>query len=336
MTETKQPTLHDVARYTGISKSTISRVLNNAPNVSAETRRVVTEAISALGYRANNAARALRTNTTRNVGFVVASLRNEVFAGIAEGMEGVLNDRNQTLLVAITHEDPANEVEVIRSLIARGVDGLVISLADERSTALTALRRAHVPTIVLDRDVRGNFADLIFTDHHQAIHDAVEDLVTHGHQRISLLCSTLALRPGREVKSAFVDVLPDSTDLIVAGPLTEEFGIEAVGKVLSDPNPPSAMIISGTEVLVGALGIFAQRGLRIPEDISVVAYDDSDASRIHRPPISVILRDNRETGRLAGQLIVERLERTRTEQRKIVIPARYTPRASVAARAGSS
>lgn len=330
MAQRSRPTLHDVASHSGISKSTISRVLNDHPSVSPEARRVVLKSIAELGYRTNDAARALRTNSTRTVALVVATLRNEVFAAIGEGLGRVLADSNRTLVVATTAGDPGRETAVVRSLLERGVDGLLISLADERSPVLEEVRRAGVPTVVLDRDVRGGFVDHVLTDHNPAIRDAVSDLRSHGHDRIALVCSTLALRPGREVKAAFEEA-GGSPDLVVPGPLTEEFGVEATEGLLLGADPPSALIASGTQVLVGALRVFGDHGLRIPQDMSLIAYDRSDASRIHRPPLSLIVRDREEIGELAGRAILERLDGRRTKPKRVVVFSRYEPHGSVTA-----
>jgi LacI family transcriptional regulator len=336
MNRPTRPTLADVAVRSGISKSTVSRVLNGHPYVSDDVREAVLRAVEELGYQTNDAARALRTRQTRMIGLVVATLRNEVFAAIAQGMDRVLTDLGRTLVVTTTDGRPSHEIEVIRSLLQRGIDGLVVSLADESSVVLRDLRDAAVPTVVLDREIKGGFADQILTNHRTAISDAVADLRGRGHVHIGLICPPLSIRPGREVRAAFVASAQPDPALVMDGPLTEDFGADATERLLAGDPRPSAIICGGTQVLVGSLGVLARANLRIPQDISMVAYDESDAGRVHNPPIAVIARQREEMGAMAAKLVMQRVEGTRTTPRREVVSARYVPRGSVADAAGRS
>jgi len=326
----ERPTLHDLARATGISKSTVSRALNQHPNVSPQTRRTVLAAAERLNYQANHAARALRTRMTNTVGLVVGSLRNEVWAAVAQGMDQALSATGRTLLVATAGNEREHEIAVTRALLRRNVDGLVVGLTDERSPVLAALERHGLPTVVIDRDVRRSFADALLTDHEPGLTAALADLEANGHRRIGMLCAPVSVRPGREVASIFSRVCPQSADLVLGGPLNEEFGGHGAADLLSRPSPPTALVAAGTQLLVGALLEIGRRGLTVPRDLSLITYDECAAARVHRPAISVIDRNRELIGETAARLILDRIDGRRSRRTEVTLPSSYVKRGSVA------
>lgn len=329
MTRRSHPTLRDVAERSGVSKSTVSRVINDDPYVGLEARRAVTQAMAELGYRRNEVARSLRLRSTGTVGLIVASLRNEVFAAIAQGVGRVLTAGERTLLVGNSDGDPEAELRVLHEFLRRGVDGLIISLVNDRTKlARDELRKVQVPTVLLDRDTQGSQADRVLTDHRRGLVAAVADVAGQGHERIGLVGPPETIRPGRETKAAFTEA-GGHEQFVRSGPLTEEFGHEASRELLSRDPAPTALVVAGTQVLAGVLSTLAERGLSPPRDLSLVAYDDSAAARFHTPPISALVRDTESIGELAAQLVTERIETGRTQSKKSVVPTRYEPRGTV-------
>lgn len=333
-TSPSSPTLHDVASVSGISKSTVSRVLTGHPHVSPEARRAVLAAVRELGYQGNQAARSLRTRVSDTVGLVVTDLRNQVWGSIAQGMDAVLSRGGRTLVVSATHDDPAHEVEVVVSLMQRGVDALVLSLADERSPVLRDLRRAGLPTVIVDRDVSGPF-DRLLTDHAPGIAAAAADLLDHGHRRIGLLSAPANVRPGREVIEAFQAAIEDRAEgIVISDHFGEEEGRRGTRALLDGADPPTALLVSSTQLLVGTLLELDARGMSVPGDISLIGYDPSDVARVHRPPIATIVRDHTSMGETAATMALQRVEGTRTQARSATVPNAYESGPSVAAPPG--
>jgi LacI family transcriptional regulator len=182
--------------------------------------------------------------------------------------------------------------------------------------------------VLLDRDARGLAADQVLCGHHEGISAALDELRSRRHERISLLTPPLTIRPGRDVHASFVQLGGDS-DLVRSDYLTEEFGRAATTDLLSGPNPPTALIVSGTEVVVGALEAIRELGLRIPEDLSVISYDDSPVTRLYDPPISSLVRDPARMGALAASMILERLNGYAGPPRTVMLPTRFVRRESV-------
>jgi LacI family transcriptional regulator len=329
MTTGRRPTLDDVAAQAGVSRSTVSRVINAHAYVTDEVRQAVLRAIDEIGYVPNESARALRTNRTMTVGLVVTRLRNQVFAAIAQSLDETLMAAGRTLLAGSSADDLEHEAHVVSAFLRRGIDGLVLTLVDERATALRRdLVGSGIPLVLLDRDARGLAADQVLCGHHDGISAALSELRTHGHVRISLLTPPLTIRPGREVQASFVQLGGDPL-LVRSGSLTEEFGREATTELLSLGDPPTALIVSGTEVVVGALETVQQLGLRIPDDLSLISYDDSPATRLYDPPISSLVRDPARMGAIAASMIIERLNGYAGPPRTVMLPTRFVRRGSV-------
>jgi LacI family transcriptional regulator len=289
----------------------------------------VLRAIDEIGYVPNASARALRTNRTMTVGLVVTRLRNQVFAAIAQSLDETLMAAGRTLLAGSSADDPQHEAHVVSAFLRRGIDGLVLTLVDERATALRRdLVGAGIPLVLLDRDARGLAADQVLCGHHEGISAALDELRAYGHQRIGLLTPPLTIRPGREVRASFVQLGGDES-LVRSGFLTEDFGRESTTELLSMDQPPTALITSGTEVVVGTLETVRQRGLRIPDDVSLISYDDSPATRLYDPAISSLVRDPTRMGAIAASMIIERLNGYGGPPRTIMLPTTFVRRGSV-------
>jgi len=326
---TQRPTLHDVAHEAGVSKSTVSRVINDHPHVGAHARAAVQHAMQKLGYERNELARSLRLNASMSVGLLVSGLRNEVFAAIAQGVENTLVEADRQLLIASSDSDLKREERAIKEFGRRGVDGLIIALVDERSVATrTLLKELHVPIVLLDRDAKGITADRVLTDHRHGLLEAISDLRQYGHEEIGLLSPPVVVRAGREVTRTFLAEAGDER-LVRHGPLTEAFGYAAARELLTHDQRPTAIVIAGTQVLAGVLTALEELGLRVPRDLSLISYDDSAAARFHSPPISTLARDCEEIGQIAARLALERIEQRRTDLKKIFVPTVYVPRGSV-------
>src|SRR5581483_10865887 len=151
---------------------------------------------------------------------------------------------------------------------------------------------------------------------------------SHGHERIGLLSPPPSVRAGKEVTSAFLSAV-DCEELVCHGPLTQEFGYAAARDLLERAEPPTALVIAGTQVLVGVLTALESLGLRVPRDVSLISYDDSAAAKFHSPPISTLTRDCERIGELAARMVLERIEHRRQDLRKVFVPTVYVRRGSV-------
>lgn len=326
----RRPTLPDVAKAAGVSPATVSRVLNGKDYVKESKRIAVTQAMEQLGYRPNQIAQSLRTQRTLTVGFVVPNFTNEIYAALAEGAAQVLEPTGRTLLVSTAGVDGHRQTTVVRNLIHRDVEGLILSLADEAAEPVIALlAAADVPMVLVDRDAPSVVgADRVLVDH-SGVTAAAEELRGLGHRQVLLLAPPEVIRPGREVATAFRSVFPEGR--VEHVPLTYDAGLAVIEDALAADadTRPTGIIVCGTNVLVGVMTAIRQRGLRVPTDISLIGYDESAVSHLYEPEIDTISRDTVGMGVAAAELLLSRIDDGRDEPAVTEIRSQYLRASSV-------
>lgn len=326
-----KPTVFDVARLAGVSKSTVSRVLNDQPDVATKSRSVVHEAVEKLGYRRNDIARSLRIRSTLLVGYVVPGLLNEAYFGVGHGIATVLRSTDRTLVIGSAGSTRRGELVAVRKLLQRGVDGLIMSLGDERDSAMkNELNGTGVPIVLLDRDANQIEADRILRDHRPAITGIVSKLIAGGRSVIGLLSHPDTIRPGREVGRAFA-AATGAQGLIRSGPLTEESGAARMIDLIESEPDLSAVIVCGPQAQIGALSVLRSRGIRVPTDLHFIAYDDSAVARLHEPPLTAFDADFPYLGEEAARLLMERVEGGRRHVRTVALDVRLVERNPITA-----
>ena len=322
-------TIRDVARIARVSVSTVSRVLNEHPYVTEETRRRVAEAMDELQYRPDVAARSMRTGATRAIGFVFADFSNPLFSAIAMGADSVLHPLGYSLVLANSVRDPERETEVIATLRDRRVDGLLLSLADERTAGLRERLAAFGSVVLLDRDVPDLHCDRVLTDHAAGIRGALDHLLALGHRRIAMIAGTEAQRAIRERLRAFREGMGDFFDeqLVRAVDPLLESGHDAALNLLQSRHRPTALIAAHNQLFAGILSAVRELALRVPADLSLVTCEDDDLARLNEPPVDVVRRDMAALGEAAARLLLARLEGN-GPPREVMLPAHFEIRSS--------
>lgn len=335
-TDRGKPTIKEVAQRAGVALSSVSRVLNNHPDVSDRMRTRVHESITALGYEPNLVAAGLRTGNTRTVGFIVADLRNPLYASIVTAAQRELASRGYAVVITTSDSEAERDEELARVLRLRQVDALIVSLADETHRGvIKELDRFDGPVILLDRhvpDLRN--ASSVETDHADGMRQATEHLVGHGHRHIALVTGPPQVRPTVQRVEAFQSVhrtygLTSPEQYIRSGSFEPGFGEASTCDLLGMTRPPTALIAGGNLLLTGVLRALRHLGLKPGHDLSLISCDDVPLSELHTPPITVIDRDIAELGRAGARLALERLSNPHTDPRKIVLPTSIVLRESI-------
>jgi LacI family transcriptional regulator len=327
----KAATIRDVAREAGVSVSTVSRALNGHPFVRAEVRERVLTVSETLGYRPDVAARSMRTGTTGAVGLVVSDISNPLFATIAKAADETLSPRGYALILANSSNDPEHESELISALRRRRLDGLMIATAKERSPGLAERIGAFQAAVLLDREVPNARADAVLSDHGTGIAEAIEHLAALGHRRISLIAGTAEQRGGRvrierykrELERLGLD---RGEELCRIGALKVEDGYRALEDVLALADPPTAILAGNNQVFAGLLAAIRDLGVRVPDDLSVIACEETELTALHDPPLDVVRRDLAQLGREAAELLLDRLQTPRRRRREVVLPSVFEAR----------
>jgi LacI family transcriptional regulator len=306
-------TIRDVARTAGVAVGTVSRVINSHTSVSPQVRERVTEAIRVLGYKPDAVAQSMRLRTTRTVACAIRDISIAGFGSFVKAAEHVLREAGYTLLLTNTDEEPEREIELLRTFSNRRVDGVIMTLSDEGHEDLRrTLDEMGVPVVLMDRDIALDL-DVVSIDHRGGAKAAAGHLLGLGHRRIALLTGLTAMRPAHERIAGFEEAyrligISTDPDLVRSGGFSAEFGFEQLSQLLASGNPPSAVIAGGMTMLPGVLRAIAAHGLKVPEDISVVAGGDTDLAELSAPPVTAVRWSNADWGRNAVRLLLDRIE----------------------------
>jgi LacI family transcriptional regulator len=331
-TRRKRASMREVADLADVAISSVSRVLSGHPDVSADMRERVLDAVNQLEYEPDFLAQSLRRGATLSVGYVVGDISNPLIATITSGAESVLRQAGYSMLLMNSENDPELDAAHIRFFQARRVDGMILSLASERrQETLDVLAQVDVPVIMVDRDVDAQLdASIVRNDHKTGMRAAVDHLLDLGHRRIVLITGGLDLWPVRERIAGVTEAVtargvPDETVSLV-GSLSAEHGERSTEQVLAMDPRPTAIIAGGNQVLAGCIRSLHRHGIRIPDDISLVTCDEVDLSELHAPPIASIARDTLRLGNTAAELLLERINDG--EPRTVLLPTTFNPRPS--------
>ncbi|WP_375172780.1 LacI family DNA-binding transcriptional regulator [Pseudooceanicola sp.] len=290
----KKITIRDVARHAGVSVGTASRAMNAAPGVMEQTRKTVQAAAQDLGYRPNAAARALRSRSSRLIGCLFSDLENPLYMRLFNSLQDRWAEAGFVTLMTSSSGRLEREHRAIATFAERGLDAIVIAPGHEADPELVRLLTAFPgPIFVVDRDTPVE-ADRLLFDHAGAMRLAVNHLAGLGHRRILPVFSHVTTRPGL-MRHAGFDAAMRAADLPL-GPRVEPETpnspvFDEVRAALSAPDRPTAMVVQGTRVLSSALNALANLGLRVPEDVSLVAIGDSALTEDHVPPITSLRLD---------------------------------------------
>lgn len=325
--------VREVAELAGVAISSVSRVLTEHPDVSSSMRVRVLAAVEELHYEPDFLAQSLRRGSTLSVGFVVGDISNPVMASFARGAETVLRAAGYSMLLMNSDGDPALDEAHIRFFQSRRVDGMLLSLASEKRRAtLDLLETIGMPFVVFDREVPARIgANAVLSDHRTGMRAATEHLLDLGHRRIGLIIPSLEMRAGRERVGGLRDAIAargiEDETIVLPGSLLAEHGESATNELLDLPDPPTAIIAGGNQLLIGTLRVLTARGKRVGEDIALITCDDLPLTELYRPPIATISRDTIGIGRAAAQLLHARLQHAE-EPATVMLPTTYRPRAS--------
>ncbi|MBF4582814.1 LacI family DNA-binding transcriptional regulator [Curtobacterium sp. VKM Ac-2865] len=328
-------TLADVALRAGVSITTASRVLARSRTVSPGAQAAVERAATELGYAGNGVARALRRQRTDAVGMVVPSIRNPFFTALVDAVERTLQTTGRVLYLCDARDDVEVEARHLRSLVARGVDGIVVSpCADDRSTAAVVEAAAHVPLVQLDRHVPEPVADWVGLDDRVAMDLVVGRLAERGVRSAGFVTASIANSSTRERAAGFADAcarfgIRTDPRWTVPAAFTIADGVDAGARFVElGTDRPAAVVCADDLLAIGVTHALVAGGLRIPEDVAVTGLDDLEFARYVTPPLTTV---RQPTTRMAEEVLrlLDRAPSTdRTPGVRIALPPALVVRAS--------
>ncbi|MFH8474151.1 LacI family DNA-binding transcriptional regulator [Streptomyces sp. NPDC018000] len=321
--------IKDVAAEAGVSVATVSRVLNSHPSVSPDARTRVLAAVEALGYRPNAVARSLRTDQTRTLGLVISDVLNPYFTELARFVEEEARALGYSVIIGNADERPDLQEHHIRTLLDRRIDGLLVSPADGSAPFMPGAAAGGTPMVFVDRWIQGVDVPVVRADGRAAVRDLVAHLHRLGHRRLAIIAGPATT--GDERVEAFREAmrehglaLPDS--YIGQGDFRADSGRRVTERFLTLPEPPEVVFAADNLMALGALDAIRARGLGVPQDIGLAAFDDIPWFLHTDPPITAISQPTGELGRAAVRALVDVIEGRPPQS--VTLPARLVVRSS--------
>ncbi|MBN1126497.1 MAG: LacI family DNA-binding transcriptional regulator [Sedimentisphaerales bacterium] len=330
-------TLQTIAERLHLSVSTVSRVLNGKSNqyrISSRTQQAVRDMACQLDFKPNQLARSLRLRKTQTLGLVIPDISNPFFAQIARSVEIEARRHRYSIILCDTQESTELEIESVRLLRSREVEGLILLPVGQQSKHLTNLQTEDFPVVIVDRFLPDLDLPYVASNNYRGAYDAVCYLVNHSHTKIACLQGLPGTSPNERRVRGYLDALqahniaPD-LDLIRGDSYGSQTGYDQTRQLLSEKVSVTALFALSNLIALGAIRALVELNLRIGEDISILCFDDQPYLAYMDPPITTVDQQNTEMGRLAVRLLFEQLADETIEKKNVLLPTKFIERKSV-------
>ncbi len=308
-------TIKDIAQALGVSTSTVSRALRDSHEISVETKQLVLECAQRLNYSPNPIAQGLKERKTQSIGVIVCEIANGFFSQIINGIEGIAYDKGYNVIIAQSFESYEREVREVNFLAGRSVDGIIISLAAETHDIghLKALSDKGMPIVFCDRISDDMSTHKVIVDNFRGSFEATEHLIDMGARRIAVISSSEFLSITKDRVAGYLEALrknnmPEASELIhycfYSGMYSTELE-DIVNKLFTLKNPPDAIIATGDKITTGVLKTLKRRGLKVPDDVALAGFSNTEIAEIIDPPLTQVRQPAREMGEAAIDLLLQ-------------------------------
>lgn len=321
-------TMKDVAKRAGVSMTTVSHVINQTRYVSDELTARVKQAMQELNYYPNTLASSLRSGKTKIIGLVIPDISNQFFAEISRRIEDNGYEYGYSVILCNTDDDITKEKRYIDVLIAKQVDGIVFISAGGESNNLEKTLDSHIPIVVVDRDMENIAADIVLVDNAVGGYTAARHLIQLGHRRIACITGQSPVTPSAQRVQGYKRALqetgiPIDEKLIVSGDFRYESGHQAMVKLLSLEPLPTGVFACNDMMAIGAVQAVNDHGLRIPEDISMIGFDNIPFSQTTYPTLTTIAQPFDAMAKLIVDLLIEKIKLQSQRKGANVVTPKY-------------
>lgn len=305
-------TMKDIARRTGLGLATISSYFNGG-NVREKNRIKIEEAIEELHYEVNEVARGLKTNATRTIGVVIPELNNTFCAEIITGMEDVLRSHGYATIVCDCRTDKKLEREAVEFLTRRRVDGIINMPVDEEGNHLKRFQKTGKPIVLIDRKIQGINCDSVLVDNKKAAEDAVRYFIERGHRNIGIIGGPEEVFTAQERMAGYYKALesagiPVSDSLIWHGDYTIQGGVRGLEELVQNNPEMTAVFVTNYEMTMGAMIGVNELGIRIPEQLSMIGFDNLQFARACNPKLTIVAQPTDGIAREVAKVMLNHLE----------------------------
>lgn len=331
-------TLKTIAELVGCSETTVSRVLNGKATqyrISDHTAHEIHRVAKENKFSPNNLARSLRTQRTLTLGLVIPDISNPFFSSIARHIEREARKLGYSIMLVDTEEETELEEQSVTLLHQRNIDGLIISPVGQSVAHLEALFEQHIPIVIIDRFFPNSKIPYVASDNYAGAKEAVSFLISQGHTRIACIQGLPYTAPNNDRVRGFIDAfrefnLTADMDLIVGDSFGEENGYLEMKLLLKRQDPPTAVFALSNLISLGILRAVKEENLSVPEDVSLIAFDEQPYLSYLSPPLTTVAQQNTEMGRMAIKMLFQQIQSTtKMQSQGIVLPTVLIKRHSV-------
>ncbi len=305
--------IKDVAKKAGVSATTVSAYLNKSAPVNKLTAEAIKEAIEELEYKPNLIARSLRQKKTNTVGLIVGNILSHFYTVIAKSVEDTARKYGLNTILCNGDDDSQKELDYIKILESSRVEGIILTPTGKNGDYINELIKSGIEIVLIDRIIEGVNCSSVVVDNEKGAEKAVRHLIEQGYKRIGIINGSLEIGTAKKRYDGYIKVLskaglPINNNLIKIGDFKMETGITMCRELLDGKNKPDAIFSTNVDITKGILVTIKQRGLKIPNDIGLVGFDDSDLTKLFDPPITVISQPVYEIGSTAMEIMINEIK----------------------------
>jgi LacI family transcriptional regulator len=328
-------TIFDVADASGVSYGTVSRVINNEPHVKPATRAKVIDAINRMGYVINRQAQNLARGQNRAIGVLVPDLGTGYIGEIIRGIDAELEHAGYDIMLFTTHRRAAKESNYVTSLVEGVVEGLLMVLPRNPADYHSVLQSKRFPHVLIDHQGLDTKGAAVGATNWQGAFQATEYLIHLGHWRIGFITGSMDLGCAQDRLNGYQAALrahhlQENQKLVCEGDFSQTSGVIAANNLLDLPEPPTAIFASNDVMAMGAMDAVRHHGMRIPDDISIMGFDNIPQSSMVFPPLTTIQQPLEQMGRVATQMLLDMINQSDWVGQRIDLPTELIQRASCA------
>lgn len=330
----KSVTIYDVAREAGVSMATVSRVVNGNPNVKPTTRKKVIEAIKRLGYRPNAVARGLASKRTTTVGVIIPDISSLFYAELARGIEDIANMYHYNIILCNSDQKKEKEIHLVNTLLEKQVDGLLFMGSQISEEHKEVLKTSSAPIILSATATDDQDIPSVNIDYMQASYDAVQMFIKRGHRRIAIISGPLTdprtdkLRMEGYHQAMKSAQLPVDERYIVYGDYRYESGYQGMESFLERNEKPTAVVVMSDEMAVGAIHACLDNGVKVPDDVEIIGFDNTRLCTMVRPTLSSVVQPMYDIGAVSMRLLTKFLNNEHVDNHVVILPHRIEERGS--------
>jgi LacI family transcriptional regulator len=305
--------IKDVASRAGVSATTVSAYLNKSAPVNKATAKKIEEAIKELRYKPNLIARSLRKRKTNTIGLIVGDILSHFYSVIAKSVEDTARKYNFSTILCNGDDDPQKELEYIKVLESSRVEGIILTPTCKNGDYIKEIIESGIKIVFIDRLIDGIKCNEVVVDNENGSYKAVKHLIDQGYKKIGIINGSVDITTGKERLNGYLRALrkanlEENVDLIKIGDFKRETGINLSIDLLEGRNKPDAIFSTNLEITKGILTVIKRMGLKVPGDIGLVAFDDSDLTQLFSPPITVIRQPVYEIGSTAMEMMINEIK----------------------------